>query len=303
MSSLLTLFIENIFPIVAVASVGFVLQRQFRIDPKPLSVAIFNALTPALIFQLTMQNTIAGGDSLKMVVLVLSVVGTLTALSYLVARWLRLPPVTTGGLFLTVAFMNAGNYGLSLNQFALGQDGLLWASIFFLANVMIMNSLGVVLASSGKTRLVAALRGLLRVPALYAFAAALIFRFTGIAAPQALIKPVDLLADATIPAMLLVLGMQIGRAGKPKKLGLVGLASVLRLIVSPALAWVYSLGLGLPLIASQAGILEAAMPSPVLAIIISLEYDTDPEFVSSVVLVSTILSPISLTILLSLLGL
>jgi predicted permease len=68
------------------------------------------------------------------------------------------------------------------------------------------------------------------------------------------------------------------------------------------LAWSLTNLLGLPTIGAQAGILEAAMPSPVLATIISTEYDADPDFVSSVVLVTTILSPLSLTPIMSLIG-
>jgi predicted permease len=303
LSSLFSLFIENIFPIILVAAIGFILQRRFKIDPRPLSVAIFNALTPALIFQLILENSTAGVDNLKTVGLVMSLVVTLTAFSFGISRLLKLPPSTASGFFLSVAFMNAGNYGLSLNQFALGQTGLIWASIFYITHVMLMNSLGVFLANAGKMSIGSALRGLLQIPALYSFALAMFFRYTGVMAPSALLKPVGLLADATIPAMILVLGMQISRVGIPKNLGLVGLAASLRLILSPILAWAFTLGLGLPALGSQAGILEAGMPSAVLAIIISLEYDTDPGFVSSVVLLSTVLSPITLTIILALLGL
>jgi hypothetical protein len=303
LSSLFPLFVENILPIIAVAAVGFVLQRQFKLDPRPLSVAIFNALTPALIFQLTIQNTANGVDSLRMVSLVVGLVLSLSLISFGISRLLNLSPIATSGFFLSVAFMNAGNYGLSLNNFALGQAGLIWASLFYITHVMLMNSLGVFLASSGKMSIRSALRGLLRVPALYSFAFAMIFRLTGTTVPGSLLKPIDLLAAATIPAMLLVLGMQIGRAGIPKNIGLVGLATSARLILSPALAWLFTLGLGLPTLGAQAGILEAGMPSPVLAIIISLEYDTDPGFVSSVVLLSTVLSPFTLTPLLALLGL
>ncbi len=303
MSSLFSLFAENIFPIITVAAIGFLLQRQFKLDPRPISVTIFNALTPALIFRLTIENTTSGQESIRMVGLVVCLVLTLTVFSYAIARWLKLSSVATSGLFLSVAFMNAGNYGLSLNQFALGQQGLLWASLFYITHVMLMNSLGVFLASSGRLSIRSAIIGLLRVPALYAFLLALIFRLTETTVPAAIFKPIELLGAATIPTMLLVLGMQIARAGMPKNMGLVGLASASRLILSPALAWVFASIFSLTPLASQVGVLEAGMPSAVLAIIISIEYDTDPSFVSSVVLLSTILSPFTLTPLLALLGL
>jgi predicted permease len=43
------------------------------------------------------------------------------------------------------------------------------------------------------------------------------------------------------------------------------------------------------------------MPSAVLTSILSLKFDVEPEFVTGAVFITTILSPISLTVLLSLL--
>ena len=303
MSALFSLFLENIFPIIAVAGVGYLLQRIFNLDPRPISIAIFYSLTPALIFQLTVRNTVNGADSLRIVGLVISLIIVLCLFSYGITRILKLSPLATAGFLLSAAFMNAGNYGLSLNNYALGSAGLVWASLFFITHVVMNSSLGVFIASSGKMKLTDALRGLVRVPALYTFTIALIIRLSNYSFPAPLMKPIDLLASATIPAMLLVLGMQLGRAGVPKNIGRVGLATAIRLILSPLVAWILTLFLGLPKVAAQAGILEAAMPSPVLAIIISLEYDTEPEFVSSVVLLSTLLSPFTLTPLLAILGL
>jgi predicted permease len=296
------LFAENIFPIIAVAGVGFILQRLFKIDPRPLSVTIFYSLTPALIFQLTIQNSVNGVDGLRMIALATCLVLALCLVGFGITRALKLSPVATAGFLLCTAFMNAGNYGLALNNYALGQIGLVWASLFFVTHVMLNNTLGVFIASTGKMSLRNALGGLLKVPAVYTFAIALLFRLSHLSVPMPVMKPIELMANATIPAMLLVLGMQISRSGVPKNLGRVGLAASVRLILSPLIAWLLALLLGLPKIGAQAGILEAAMPSPVLAIIISLEFDTDPDFVSAVVLLSTLLSPFTLTPLLALLS-
>jgi len=59
---------------------------------------------------------------------------------------------------------------------------------------------------------------------------------------------------------------------------------------------------GLSLAARQAGILEAAMPTAVLNTVIALEFGIDPAFVAGAVLVSTLLSPLTVTPLIALLG-
>jgi predicted permease len=45
--------------------------------------------------------------------------------------------------------------------------------------------------------------------------------------------------------------------------------------------------------------LEASMPSAVVTTILALEYGVMPSFVTSVVLVSTLLSPITVTLLIA----
>jgi hypothetical protein len=282
--------------------VGFLLQRLLNLDPQPLSAIIFYALTPVLIFQLILESQFKGPELLRMSGLAALVVLTLSLLSFGISRLLRLSPVSTAALILTVGFMNSGNYGLSLNNFALGQIGLAWASLYFITTALLNNSLGVFIASTGKLEVRKALKGMLRVPTIYAIVIALLLRLVEIPLPSTIIKPVDTLSAATIPAMLLVLGMQISRAKVPSNKGLVAIATFLRLIISPLLAWVLTLILQLPTVGAQAGILEASMPSPVLAIIISMEYDTDSDFVSAVVLITTLLSPFTVTPIMSLIG-
>jgi predicted permease len=55
-------------------------------------------------------------------------------------------------------------------------------------------------------------------------------------------------------------------------------------------------------ISLQAGVLESGMPSAVLTTIIAMQYDAEPEFVTSVVLATTILSPLTVTPLIAFLG-
>lgn len=303
MNTLFPLFLENILPIIAVAAVGFLIQRLFNLDPRPLSVLIFYALTPALIFNLLLESQFTGSDILRMSGLAALVVFILSLLSLGLGRLFRLSSASTAALVLTVGFMNSGNIGLSLNNYALGQIGLAWASIYFITTALLNNSLGVFIASLGKKDWRQSLLGMLRVPTLYAIVIAFILRLVDISIPSFLHKPIESLAAATIPAMLLVLGMQISRAGIPVNKGLVGIAAFLRLVVSPLLAWTLTLFLGLPAIGAQAGIIEASMPSPVLAIIISIEYETEPDFVSAAVLISTLLSPLTLTLILAMLKL
>ena len=296
------LFTNNIFPIIAVAGAGFLLQRRTSLDPRPISVAIFHILIPALIFDLVLTTEIPRDDIIRMVVLASAVIFFMLLLSWALTKLLRLPRAMASAFILSASFINSGNYGLSLNHFALGESGLLLASIYFITSALWINSAGVYIASAGRKNPLNALKNLTRVPAVYAIVLSLLFRALNINLPQAMFRPIELLSAASIPMMLLILGMQISKAGAPKRLGLLSIVVALRLVLSPLAAWFMVSVLNMPVIGRQVGILESAMPTAVLAFILALQYDTEPEFVTGAVLVSTLLSPITLTPLLYLLG-
>jgi len=51
--------------------------------------------------------------------------------------------------------------------------------------------------------------------------------------------------------------------------------------------------------ALQAGVLQASMPTAVITTILALEFDVLPNFVTSVVCVATLLSPLTVTLLIA----
>jgi predicted permease len=299
---LAALFADNILPILIVAGAGFTLQRLLHVDPRPLSQVIFYAFTPCFVYTLLVGETSVTDQILRMVALAALVMAAIGVLSYAAARLARLDRRSSAAVILSSTFMNAGNYGLSLSLFAFGDSGRALASLFFLTSAVFTNSLGVYVASAGSLPPLAALKGLLRVPSLYAVPAALIVRAASWTVPVTIQRPIDLLSQATIPAMLLLLGMQIANAGLPSQRGPLLMTAGLRLIASPAIALALAPILGLTLVARQAGVIEAAMPTAVLATVIALEFDAQPDFVTGAVLATTLLSPLTITPLLLLLG-
>jgi predicted permease len=99
--------------------------------------------------------------------------------------------------------------------------------------------------------------------------------------------------------MLLVLGMQLERATKPGHPTAVLVAVALSLLVAPLFAFGLSAALGLVGAARQAAIIEASMPAAVITTVLALEFDLDTEFSTSVVLLSTLLSPLTLVFLIA----
>jgi hypothetical protein len=302
LTHLLQLFADNLLPIILTAGIGYLLRRALRLDPRPLSRTVFYASAPALVFTLLVKTPIQPQEILKMMGFALCILVGVGFLSWIAARLLKLDSVLTSALILAATFMNSGNYGMSLNHFALGEEGLAQATIFYLGSSMIINSAGIYVATMGRLPPSQALLGLVKFPAIYAIPLALAVRFSGVQLPLAVWRPLDLLAVTAVPLMLLLLGMQMAHETSSNRHDLLWLATGLRLVVSPLLAWVLVPVFGLAGVAKQAGLLEAAMPTAVLSSIIAFEFDAHPALVTRVVLLSTLLSPLTITPLLALLG-
>jgi predicted permease len=303
LTSLLSLFADNILPILIVALVGFIFQRALHLNTRPFSQAIIYVLAPCLIFVTLSSSEIAFSDMLRMVVLALFLMLLMGVISFAISRLMRLPAKLASIFILSTTFMNAGNFGLPFSSFTLGSDGLAWASIFFITSVMTMNTAGIYIATAGAYSPRDAIRKLIRFPTIYAIPLALIVRGLNVEIPLAMMRPIELLSDATVPTMLLLLGMQIASNGLPKQKGLIAISTSLRLLASPMIAWFLAVVLGLTGVAHDAALIQSAMPTAVFTAVLAYEFDLDPSFATSSIFATTLLSPLTLTPLIAFLGL
>ena len=295
MQVLLSILASDILPVFIIAGIGFLLARVFGASVKTLSTAVFYALIPCLVFRSIVSSNITGAGVGRLVLVAILILAAMGLIGRVVAMPLRLSRPELSAFLLVVMFSNSGNYGLPVVMFAFGPDALSYATIFFVASSLLTNTIGVFLAAAGRRSVHDALIGILKVPALYAVGSAAIVVLGGFHPPLAVMRPIVLLSDAALPMMVLVLGMQLERATLPERPGVVMVAVAVSLLVAPlvALGLVSLLGVTGP--ARQACVVLSSMPVAVVTTILALEFDVAPTFVTSSVLASTLLSPLTLT--------
>lgn len=301
MMELLEIFAGNILPIFVLAGVGFLLVRHLGADVQTVSRMVLYALAPCLIFDLLVTSRISTEEFGQLALFAFSTIVGIGVIAWLATRVLRLGRTTASAFIVVVMFANGGNFGLPLTLFAFGQEALARATVYFVVSVVMTYTIGIYLASSGRSSGGAALLSVLKVPTIYAAIAAVLLIVSGVVPPPIVMRPIRLLGNAAIPVMLLVLGMQLERAVKPERPRLVALAVGLRLIVSALIGLFLAPVLGLDGFARQGGIIQTAMPVAVVTTILAVEFQVEPAFVTSVVFLSTILSPLTLTPLIALL--
>ncbi len=299
---MLRLFVDNLLPVILTAAVGYALAARVQVQARSVARIGFLVFSPCLVYQVLLESRVPLGDMGRMAGFSFTVLLVLGGVAFLIARAMRWPRSLTAATVLVVLLPNAGNIGLSVNYFAFGDAGLAQASLFFVSSSVLTYTVGVFIASLGKAGVRAALLGLPKVPTVWAVAAALIMSHQGWDLPFPVARTVKLLSEACIPVFLVILGIELRGvkwAGRARPLFT---AVGLRLVGGAVLAIAAARVFGLEGPARQAGILEAAMPSAVVTIILASEYEVEPSFVTSVVFVTTLLCPFTLTPLLALLG-
>ena len=296
---LLGIFASDILPIFVIAGVGYLLARHASVQVHTVSRVTFHALAPALVFNTLATSTLSGFEFGRMAAFYLLVAASAGLMARVAAIPLRLDRASLSAFLLVVVCSNSGNYGLPVALLAFGREALAFASVYFVSSAIFSYTGGVLLAASGRRSIRHALAGVLRVPAVYGAVAAAVTMAFGLHVPDAIARPMAMLSDAALPMMVLVLGMQLERVTWPERPDMVVAASLLSLVATPLAAFGVAHLLGLQGPALQAGVLQASMPTAVVTTILALEFDVAPGFVTSVVCVTTLLSPITLTVLIA----
>jgi predicted permease len=294
-------FLNVLAPVFLVFSAGYVLQKKLDLQMKSLSQTVFFLLLPALVFR-TLYNSDLLGDLNTIIIFQLILAAALACIIKVIVFIFKMPQKLEGALLLSVVFMNAGNYGMPFNLFAFGVSGFELAVTFYAFQSILMNSLGVFFANKHRGGVRQSISAVLKLPILYAAILGVGLQLLGLEMPEFIYKSVDLLSNATAPLIMLLLGMQLAQVKFNGNWGPVGLGVALRLIVSPLIAFLI-IRFVLPVegLLFNVIIVESAMPSAVVMTLLAMQYDCEPDVVSAITFMSTIISIVTLSVILYLL--
>ena len=300
-----------ILPVLSIAVVGYLLGTLRDVDVDPLATVTMYVLAPALVFHSLTTTDLGGGAIVGVVAGVVLFTFLMLGISEGVGRVLGESEPHRSAFVLASSFPNSGNFGIPLSAFAFGFVGRSTAVLFLTTQAVLTYTIGLYIASRGRGSLRESVREVLRVPLVYAVVVAGLARWLGVVPPaeSTAMRTVGLVGDAAIPLLLVVLGIQLANVEAGAALRRVAPVNVLKLGVAPAVgvALVPVVGLVDPTVA-RTFVLECATPAAITPLIFTIEFDvpTDddisrPEYLSTAILTTTLLSVPTLTILLALL--
>ena len=195
-------------------------------------------------------------------------------------------------MILSSCFMNNGNYGMPVLLVFFGTTGFDLGVIMMVLQQFVMSTIGIYYAVKGSAindqvhvSEKDILKKVIRMPVIHGAFLGIIFQLYHIPLSKSIMSSVGMIGDSSIVIIMLILGMQLA---KIKILQLdyakITFALLTRMVISPIVAML------------------AAMPSAANTTLLSVQFNTHPQLVSSATLISTIISLITLPVVLWLVG-
>lgn len=283
-----------IFPIFAIAAIGYLYGRYKRPDMALANQLNMDIFVPALVFAaLSSESFDLGAYQGLALGGALVILGSgLLALPF--ARLLKVDPRT---FVPPMMFNNSGNMGLPLALLAFGEEMLAAAIVLFIVEMSLHFSLGVYILDH-RTRLIS----LLRMPVIIATVLGLGFSTAELSIPAPLHTVISMLGDISVPLLLFSLGVRLADVSfKDWHLGAWGA------LLAPAsgllMVWLTAPVLQLPPEQLSLLIIFGALPPAVLNYIVAEQYRQAPETVASIVMLgnlgSLLIMPLALALALS----
>lgn len=278
--------VNIIGPTIVAVIVGYLFGRVTKAKMAVLIDMAIYVTVPALAFHAMVTSEIVFEEAAKLwAALLIVMAGTLAMALILFMGILR---QKHSGLYLPVVFNNSINIPLPIIVLAFGAQGAALAILMYIPQGLILNSLGVYVAS-GEKDFKQGLLAMLKTPLMYAAVLGLVLNLTHVPIPQVVIGSADLLGKAAVPLMLLILGVSVGRF-RFQQIPVTLAASILRVGGGFALGILAVWLLGLVDIYRAVVLFESAMPSAVFVTVLASKYRNEEELVSSVVLTTTLMA-------------
>jgi len=284
--------VQTVLPIFLIIAVGYAIGKLKKVDVQPFVDLIVYIAGPCLIFASVARSDINLTDFSTIAGAALAIVLILTSVAFLS---FKLTKSDKKGLYLPLVFGNTSYLGYPVALFAFGMAGLSRAVVFDMINSLVIFSLGIYIVHQRNE-----IREAFKIPLLHAVVIGLVVNLLNIPVPDLVFTPIETIGMITIPLALLVLGYKLTEI-KLTAVKVAVLASVFRILGGFLVALAIIELFAIEGMVRNIILLQAAMPSAVMGMILAAKYDRDASLVASVVLITTVLSLISIPLILAML--
>lgn len=293
--------IVTILSIILMIGLGYFLKRIDFLSQKdidPLNKLVMYILMPCMIFHALYSADLSLIPKLGILPFVILASSFLTGIvSYFILKKLNYDDKKLWSVLITVMIANTAFMGYPVNLGIFGNPGFLRAIFCDIATMCIFLLLSFILVLKFGGTITKAFKKILLFPPLWAIILGLGLNILNIPIGPVLDNTLNYLGNGAIPLIMISLGLSINLNGLVRNKSMVIFTSIVKLLLFPAVAFVIVSFLGLADLQYKVSIVEAAMPSGMLSLLLSITYKLDFELTSDCILINTVISLITLPII------
>ena len=295
----------TILSIILMIGIGYALKRIDFLSEKdinPLNKIVMNILLPCMIFSALYSSDLSLIPKLGILPFVILISSFVTGLvSFLILKKLGYDDKKLWTVLVTVMIANTAFMGYPVNLGIFGHEGFLRAIFCDIATMCIFLILSFVLVIKFGGTVKKAIRKIALFPPLWAIVFGLGLNILNVPIGPVLNNTVNYLGNGAIPLIMISLGLSIDLAGLSRSKSMVAFTSIMQLLFFPAIAFIVVLFLGLSDLQYTVAIVEAAMPSGMLSLVLAITYNLDYQLTSDCILINTVISLITLPVIIMIL--
>jgi predicted permease len=268
-------------------------------DVETLNNIVINISLPCMIFNALYTADVSLLPRLSILTVYMLITSLIVGvLTYFVLKSLRWDKRKIWSVIIVVVLGNTGFLGYPITQGIFGNEGMIRAVFCDISTSIIFVLLSFLLILIFDGELKVAIKKILTFLPLWSIILGILFNVFNIPITSLGSTVVSYLAGATIPLIMISLGVSLKLEGLRNHFKEVSLASIIKLIAYPLIgAGVLSL-LNITGFEHTIGFIEATMSSAMIGLVLSITYKLDWELTSDCIFTSTLFSLVTIPIFL-----
>lgn len=301
--------LNSLFPIFVLLLLGWVLKKWGLTDTLFLRTSdrlVYYFFFPVMLFWKIGGASFEQGIDWNFCLASLLVLLTMFGLSTLVIRSLPIAPFQAGSFSQSCYRFNT-YIGVAVILNSLGTEGMKYFGIIIALAIPLVNVFAVSLLIwfsgreiASRKRIAIAGKALIANPLILGCLAGIAYSSVVDGFPVFMNNSLSLISMVTLPLALISIGGSLSFSGVKGNLPLSLLAAVLKLVVLPAIGWLYFYLFNVTGIPFKVGMIFFTLPASTAIYVLSSQMSSDTELASAAIVISTLLAffPLSLVLLL-----
>ncbi|MGC3874626.1 AEC family transporter [Halomonas sp. GXIMD04776] len=286
---------QPLWMLLAFVGLGWLAARRLAVDPRPIATLLIYIIAPLTFF----RGLTLGGPSIDYLLLTAALFLLSSLIGLMVSLIAR--PFFAAEEAALLAFSagtgNTGYFGLPIAMVLLPPEGVTLYLFCLLGITLYEFTVGYYLSARGRFSVRESLAKILRLPLIYAFAAALLVSGLGLPVPGAIMEGLDYFKYSYTVLGMMIIGMTLGRVTlREVDVRFIAACVAARYILWPMISLIAVLllraSVGISETLAMALLLLGVVPMAANVVVVAMELNIRPEKGAIAVLLTTLAAPL-----------